>query len=88
MQLQIKKIIKKVLLLILYQIKIFLQKNYPIQSNNLKNNVNRYPNANQATDKYFNKSVYEKQVQKDTNAGSNLPTTQHKSLTGETIDNK
>ena len=61
-------------------------KNYPIQSNNLKKNVNRYPNANQATDKYFNKSVYEKQVQKDTNAGSNLPTTQYKSLTGEAID--
>ena len=61
-------------------------KNYPIQSNNLKNNVNKYPNANQATDKYFNKSVYEKQVQKDTNAGSNLPTTQYKSLTGEAID--
>ena len=30
------------------------QKNYPIQSNNLQKNVNKYQNANQATDKYFN----------------------------------
>ena len=61
-------------------------KNYPIQSNNLQKNVNKYQNANQATDKYFNKNVYEQQVQKDTNAGSNLPTNQYKSLTGSEID--
>jgi len=61
-------------------------KNYPIQSNNLQKNVNKYQNANQATDKYFNKNVYEQQVQKDTNAGSNLPTNQYKSLTGSDID--
>lgn len=61
-------------------------KNYPIQSNNLSQNVNRFPNANQATDKYFNQSTFRKQVQKDVNSGSNLPTNEFKSLTGDNID--
>ena len=61
-------------------------KNYPIPNNNLSKNVNKFPSANQATDKYFNQNTYKKQVQKDTNNGSNLPTHEFKSLSGNAID--
>ena len=61
-------------------------KNYPIESNNLSQNVNKYQNANQATDKYFNQSTYKKQVANNSNSGSSLPTNQFKSLSGSEID--
>ena len=61
-------------------------KNYPIQSNNLSQNVNKYANSNQATDKYFNQSTFKKQVANDRNSGSVLPTNQFKPLSGDQID--
>ena len=61
-------------------------KNYPIQNTSLSKNVNKYPDANQATDKFFNQSVYQQQAQEDANSGSNLPATEFKSLCGNEID--
>ena len=54
-------------------------------------NVNRYPSANQATDKYFDQTVYERVTQSNPlgSAGSgNVETTPSMSLTGQPIDPK
>ena len=47
--------------------------NYPVSNiNQLLDTVEKYPNPNVATDKYFNQNLYENSVRKNTNVGNNI----------------
>ena len=59
--------------------------NYPIDTPVKNSNVQKYPSANQATDKYFGNGVYEKTAYP--NPGNSLGGVQQTfSLTGEAIN--
>lgn len=61
--------------------------NYPVKnSKSINNNVNYYPSANSATDKYFNADLFNKLVQENKNDGAYLPEDKHLSLNGKPID--
>ena len=61
--------------------------NYPVKnSKSINNNVNYYPSANSATDKYFNADLFNKLVQENKNDGAYLPEDKHLSLNGNPID--
>ena len=62
-------------------------KNYPLKNNSsVNNNVNYYPSANSATDKYFNADLFNKLVKENQNDGSYIPEDNHVSLNGQQID--
>ena len=47
--------------------------NYPLKNkNSVNNNVNYYPTANSATDKYFNADLFNQLVEENKNTGSYL----------------
>lgn len=47
--------------------------NYPVSNvNQLVDTVEKYPNPNVATDKYFNQNLYENNVRKNTKVGNNI----------------
>jgi hypothetical protein len=47
--------------------------NYPVSNiNQLLDTVEKYPNPNVATDKYFNQNLYENSVRKNTKVGNNI----------------
>ena len=61
--------------------------NYPLKNNgSVNNNVNYYPSANAATDKYFNADLFNKLVEENQNSGSYIPEKNNMSLNGEPID--
>jgi hypothetical protein len=62
--------------------------NYPTTEAVKLDNVRRYPNANQATDKYFDQTVYERVVESNPlgSAGGGAGSQVNLSLTGEPID--
>ncbi len=62
--------------------------NYPNTAPVKLDNVRRYPNANQATDKYFDQTVYEKVIEGNPpgSAGSGAKNQVSMSLTGQPID--
>uniref|UniRef100_A0A6C0HHJ1 DUF5899 domain-containing protein n=1 Tax=viral metagenome TaxID=1070528 RepID=A0A6C0HHJ1_9ZZZZ len=60
--------------------------NYPTTAAVNQSNVKYYPNANQATDKYYQKDLYKTVDQQNTNYGVGGSTKQSYSLTGEPID--
>ena len=61
--------------------------NYPLKNNgSVNNNVNYYPSANSATDKYFNADLFNKLVEENQNSGSYIPEKNNMSLNGEPID--
>lgn len=61
--------------------------NYPLKNqNSVNNNVNYYPTANSATDKYFNADLFNQLVEENKNTGSYLPETNQMSLSGKEID--
>ena len=62
--------------------------NYPLTAPVKLDNVHRYPNANQATDKYFDQTVYERVVENNPpgSAGPGAKSRVNLSLTGQPID--
>ena len=61
-------------------------KNYPTLAPVSAQNVERYPNANAATDKYFNDQVYEKEANNLDQFGDKRNFPPNVSLTGDPID--
>ena len=61
--------------------------NYPVENlNQVSDNVNKYPNPNTATDKYFNQNAYEQNSRKGISVGQNPQ--QVYSLTGNYLDSE
>ena len=61
--------------------------NYPIMNNKeLIDNVQEYPNPNNATDKYFNQNVYQQKERSDVPVSNNIQ--QFYSLTGDYMNTK
>ena len=61
--------------------------NYPVMNNSeLMDTVQKYPNPNVATDKYFNQNVYEQKQRAGIPIGQNIQ--QFFSLTGDYMDTK
>jgi hypothetical protein len=67
--------------------KTFIASNYPTTNNKeLVDNVNYYPNPNQATDKYFDQNLYETEQNKGVRVGENIQ--EIYSLTGNYLNSK
>ena len=61
--------------------------NYPVENlNEVADNVNKYPNPNTATDKYFNQNAYEQKERKGVSVGQDPQ--QIYSLTGNYLDSE
>ena len=60
---------------------------FPLQNNDVSENVNKFVDQDKATNKYYNQTLYQKEVKKDTNSGSMLPDNNtFSSLSGKTLD--
>ena len=60
---------------------------FPLQNNDVSENVNKFVDQDKATNKYYNQTLYQKEVKKDTNSGSMLPDNNtFSSLSGKSLD--